>query len=156
MKWHEHFGLSHAPFSKDIADRDLWLTPAKTAAVDELAEAVEERNCGALLVGDSGDGKSCVLRALRYRLADTPVRLTYCHNATLGRRDFYRQICRALGLNPKATAAAVFNTIATTSATSAASNSTRCSSSTRPTCSTRTCSTTCTSWPTTSGTRSRS
>jgi general secretion pathway protein A len=34
--------------------------------------------------------------------------LTYCHNATLGRRDFYRQLCLALGLSPKATAAAVF------------------------------------------------
>src|SRR5262249_54388657 len=34
--------------------------------------------------------------------------LTYCHNATLGRRDFYRQLCLALGLNPAATAAAVF------------------------------------------------
>lgn len=35
-------------------------------------------------------------------------RLTYCHNATLGRRDFYRQLCVALGLTPSATAAAVF------------------------------------------------
>ncbi|WP_239989238.1 AAA family ATPase [Corallococcus macrosporus] len=35
-------------------------------------------------------------------------RLTYCHNATLGRRDFYRQLCLALGLTPSATAAAVF------------------------------------------------
>jgi type II secretory pathway predicted ATPase ExeA len=37
--------------------------------------------------------------------------LTYCHNAILGRRDFYRQLCLALGLNPKATAASVFYTI---------------------------------------------
>jgi len=35
-------------------------------------------------------------------------RLTYCHNATLGRRDFYRQLCLALGLSPSAAAAAVF------------------------------------------------
>lgn len=111
MRWHEHFGLSHAPFSKDIADQDLWLTPAKRAAVDDLAEAVGERSCGALLVGDSGDGKSCVLRALRHQLVGASVRLTYCHNATLGRRDFYRQLCQALGLNPKATAAGVFNAI---------------------------------------------
>ena len=30
------------------------------------------------------------------------------HNATLGRRDFYRQLCATLGLQPKASAAAVF------------------------------------------------
>ena len=49
-----------------------------------------------------------MLRALRHRLPQGGYRLTYCHNATLGRRDFYRQICFALGLSPKATAAAVF------------------------------------------------
>jgi type II secretory pathway predicted ATPase ExeA len=48
------------------------------------------------------------LRALRQRLPQTGFRLTYCHNATLGRRDFYRQLCLALGLTPSATAAAVF------------------------------------------------
>ncbi len=111
MSWLDHFGLTQAPFGKAIADADLWLTPAKADAVAEIAEAISECATGVLLVGDSGLGKSCVLRALRHQLADAPVRLTYCHNATLGRRDFYRQICRALGLSPKATAAAVFNAV---------------------------------------------
>ncbi len=111
MKWLDHFGLTQPPFSKAIADDDLWLTATKKGAVDELLEAIEGRATGALLVGESGQGKTCVLRALRHRLAGAPVRLTYCHNATLGRRDFYRQICRALGLSPKATAAGVFNAV---------------------------------------------
>ena len=38
---------------------------------------------------------------------------TYCYNATLGRRDFYRQPCLALGLSPSATAAAVFYPVST-------------------------------------------
>ena len=54
-----------------------------------------------------------MLRALRHRLGKDGFRLTYCHNATLGRRDFYRHVCLALGLSPKATAAAVFYAIAT-------------------------------------------
>ena len=58
-------------------------------------------------------GKTCVLRALRHRLPHAGYRLTYCHNATLGRRDFYRQICLALGLTPSATAAAVFYAVST-------------------------------------------
>lgn len=108
MTWLDHFGLHDHPFSKEIADGNLFLPASKAAIVDDLLEAIGERAGGVLLVGDAGLGKSCVLRAVRHRLGDAPVRLTYCHNATLGRRDFYRQICVALGLAPKATAAAVF------------------------------------------------
>src|SRR5436309_2308717 len=102
-----HFGFSAAPFSKEIADGELWLPPSKQQLVDGLSEALRER-ASVLLVGDPGVGKTCVLRALRQRLPQTGFRLTYCHNATLGRRDFYRQLCLALGLSPSATAAAVF------------------------------------------------
>jgi type II secretory pathway predicted ATPase ExeA len=52
-------------------------------------------------------------RTRSHRLPQTGVRLTYCHNATLGRRDFYRQLCVALGLSPSATAAAVFYAVST-------------------------------------------
>jgi general secretion pathway protein A len=101
------FGLSESPFSKEIPDSDLWLPPSKQALVEELCEAVHAR-AQVLLVGEPGAGKTCVLRALRHRLPQAGFRLTYCHNATLGRRDFYRQLCQALGLTPAATAAAVF------------------------------------------------
>jgi type II secretory pathway predicted ATPase ExeA len=106
------FGLEEPPFSKEIADRDLWLPSSKTAIVEELVDAVEER-ASVLLTGEPGVGKTCVLRALRARLPAAGFRLTYCHNATLGRRDFYRQLCLALGLSPHATAAAVFYNVAT-------------------------------------------
>ena len=101
-----HFGLREPPFSKEIPDADLWLPPSKEELCDDLVDAVGEHE-SVLLVGDPGVGKTCVLRALRQRLTGA-FRLTYCHNATLGRRDFYRQLCMALGLSPQATAAAVF------------------------------------------------
>ena len=106
------FGLSEIPFSKEIADGDLWLPSSKKALVDDLCEAVND-HASILLVGEPGVGKSCVLRALRHRLPEAGFRLTYCSNVTLGRRDFYRQLCLALGLSPKATAAAVFHTVST-------------------------------------------
>lgn len=106
------FGLSESPFSKEIPDGDLWLPASKQTTVDELCEALHERS-QVLLVGEPGAGKTCVLRALRHRLPQAGFRLTYCHNATLGKRDFYRQLCLALGLNPSATAAAVFYAINT-------------------------------------------
>jgi general secretion pathway protein A len=107
-----HFGLSAAPFTKEIADEDLWLPPSKQQIVEDLCDALGDR-ASVLLVGDPGVGKTCVLRALRHRLPQTGFRLTYCHNATLGRRDFYRQLCLALGLKPSATAAAVFYAVTT-------------------------------------------
>ena len=101
------FAMSEAPFFKEIPDSDLWLPPSKQEVVEEVCEAVQE-HAQVLLVGEPGAGKTCVLRAVRQRLPQAGFRLTYCHNATLGRRDFYRQLCHALGLTPAATAAAVF------------------------------------------------
>ena len=108
--WVRHFELSAPPFDKDLPDDELWLPTSKTLLVDELVEAVHAHQ-HILLVGEPGVGKTCTLRALRRRLPDAGFRLTYCHNATLGRRDFYRQLCQSLGLSPKATAAAVFYAI---------------------------------------------
>lgn len=102
-----HFGFKSQPFSKEIGDAELWLPPSKKQLVDDLCEAVGD-HASILLTGDPGVGKTCVLRALRHRLPESGFRFTYCHNATLGRRDFYRQLCFALGLSPSATAAAVF------------------------------------------------
>jgi len=72
-----------------------------------LVEALDER-ASVTLTGEPGVGKTCVLRALRHKLPMAGFRLTYCHNATLGRRDFYRQLCLALGLPTSASAAAIF------------------------------------------------
>lgn len=111
-RWLSHWGLREAPFSKEIADADLWVPAARAAAIERLVETCRERG-HAVLAGEPGVGKTCVLRALRHRLPEAGFRLTYCHNVTLGRRDFYRHVCLALGLSPKATAAAVFYAIST-------------------------------------------
>jgi general secretion pathway protein A len=110
--WLRHFGLSQPPFSKDLPDDDLWLPSSRKEVVDDLVEALHQRQ-HAIVVGDPGVGKTCTLRALRRRLPESGFRLTYCHNATLGRRDFYRQLCLALGLPVKATAAGVFYALST-------------------------------------------
>ncbi len=106
------FGLREPAFSKEIPDADLWLPPSKQSVVDALLEALDER-ASVVLVGEPGVGKTCVLRALRHRIPHAGFRLCYCHNATLGRRDFYRQLCLALGLSPSATAAVVFYAVST-------------------------------------------
>lgn len=106
-RWLAHYRFTEPPFDKALDDGALWMPTSRKNVVDELVEAVHERQ-HVLLTGEPGIGKTCVLRALRHRLPEAGVRLTYCHNVTLGRRDFYRQLCLAIGLSPKATAAAVF------------------------------------------------
>lgn len=108
------FSLTQPPFAKDLADEELFLPPSKEGLLSELLEALSARG-SVLLCGEPGVGKTCLLRALRHRLTEPAnrYRLTYCHNATLGRRDFYRQLCLALGLTPSATAAGVFYAVST-------------------------------------------
>lgn len=101
------FGLRSQPFSKEIDDQDLWLPESKAELVAEIEEAVQGRE-SVLLLGEPGVGKTCVLRALRRRLPEAGFRLTYCRNTTLGRRDFYRYLCHALGLQPTTSAANLF------------------------------------------------
>jgi general secretion pathway protein A len=110
MKWPAHFGLNALPFSKEVQDAELWVPSSRLRIVDHVVDACHDRG-HILLTGEPGVGKTCVLRAVRHRLPTDGFRLTYCHNATLGRRDFYRHVCLALGLSPKATAAAVFYAI---------------------------------------------
>jgi type II secretory pathway predicted ATPase ExeA len=102
-----HFGLTQVPFSKQVDDGDLWLPPSKVTLIDQMAQALHHRQ-SILLDGEPGVGKTCVLRALRARLPEANYRLTYCHNASLGRRDFYRQVCMTLDLPLKATVASLF------------------------------------------------
>ena len=108
MKYLEHFDLISPPFTKEIEADNLCLPSSKETLIDEPCEAANER-ASVLLTCVPGTGKTCVLRALLHRLPAEGFRLTYCHNATLGRRDFYRQLCLALGLSPHAAAASVLN-----------------------------------------------
>lgn len=111
MKWLAHWGLSCSPFTKEVADKDLWVPSSREEVLSQVVDACRERG-HVLLAAEPGVGKTCILRALRHRLPEQGFRFTYCHNATLGRRDFYRHVCLSLGLETKATAAAVFYTIA--------------------------------------------
>lgn len=103
----DHFGFTAAPFSKEIDDDKLWLPPSKKSVVSDLVECVQERK-HAVVTGESGAGKTCVTRAAGHALGHQTVRLTYCHNVTLGRRDFYRHLCHALGVPYGSTAGDVF------------------------------------------------
>lgn len=107
-----HFGLTAHPFTKDIGDTDLWMPPSNQSLIEDLTDAMHAR-ASVLLTGEPGVGKTCVLRALRHALTPTNFRLVYCQNTTVGRRDFYRHLCLALGLPRAATAGDLFLTVST-------------------------------------------
>lgn len=110
--WFELLGCREAPFAKDFAPGEVWVPRSLQATFDAALEALALKYTVSI-TGESGGGKTSLLRAIRHALHGEAYRLSYCHNATLGRRDFYRQLCLALGLAPAATAAGVFYAVTT-------------------------------------------
>lgn len=104
------FRLTRAPFAKDVGTDALWLDDERERAVAQLLQAVSNRQ-HALILGEPGVGKTTVLRALRDQLSPVHFNCHYLAFVTLSPRDFTRQLCHALDLEPKATAAALFNAL---------------------------------------------
>jgi general secretion pathway protein A len=104
------YGLTRLPFSKDIPASEMLDTEGLQAARERLQAALEGR-ASAVVTGDSGSGKTCLLRAMEEHLPQGRYRIHYVHNATVNRRDFYRQLSIGMGLEPRATFAALFAAI---------------------------------------------
>jgi type II secretory pathway predicted ATPase ExeA len=104
------YGLTRPPFSKDIPASEMLDTEALQSARERLKAALEGRT-SAVMTGDSGSGKTCLLRALEEDLPQGRYRIHYVHNATVNRRDFYRQLSIGMGLEPRATFAALFSSV---------------------------------------------
>lgn len=104
------YSLTRPPFSKDIPPSEMLATVPLEAARQRLRAALEGR-ASAVVTGDSGCGKTCLVRALEEDLPQGRYRLHYIHNATVNRRDFYRQLSIGMGLEPHATFAALFATV---------------------------------------------
>jgi type II secretory pathway predicted ATPase ExeA len=104
------FNFTREPFAKDFPIADLFLDEARSRTLETLQGAIEQR-FSVLLTAEPGVGKSCLVRRLASQLHPGRVKVQNLHNATLGRRDFYRQLCWGLGLKPSATPAALFRAI---------------------------------------------
>lgn len=101
------FHLERRPFAKDVPCEHLWLDDTRTLAIDRMLDAVTCHK-HVLVEGEPGCGKTTVLRALQSRLSPVHFRPVYVSHVTLGPRDFYRLLALALGVEAKATAAALF------------------------------------------------
>src|SRR3984893_7166438 len=101
------YGLTRFPFSKDLPPSEMLDTDGLRAARERRQAALEGR-ASAVVTGDSGSGKTCLLRAMEEDLPQGRYRIHYVHNATVNRRDFYRQLSIGMGLEPPAAFAARF------------------------------------------------
>lgn len=106
----EFFQLRRRPFDKDVPNEALWLDSDRSDAIDRLVGAVTARQ-HVLVVGEPGVGKNCVVRGLKARLSPLHYRPTYVAHGALGKRDFYKQICIALGIECKLMPATLFTAI---------------------------------------------
>jgi general secretion pathway protein A len=104
------YGLAREPFTKDIAPAEMLQTEPLQEALQSLKAAVEGRT-SAVITGDSGCGKTCLLRALEEDLPQGRYRLHYAYNSTVNRRDFYRQLSIGMGLEPHSSFAALHASI---------------------------------------------
>jgi general secretion pathway protein A len=104
------YGLTRPPFSKDIPPAEMFRTEQFEESLQSMKAAIEGQT-SAVITGDSGSGKTCLIRALEEDLPPGRYRLHYTPNASVNRRDFYRQISIDLGLDPRSTFAALYSSV---------------------------------------------
>ena len=97
-----HFGLAEWPFTSEISVTKMWRHPGLDDLVDDLEETVSTR-MSAAVIAPSGAGKTALLRRLVERLPDTRYKVADVKVTSVGNRDFYRGLARALGIEPAGT-----------------------------------------------------
>jgi len=93
----QHFGLRHAPLGKDSAA--LWDDGALAHLKERFNWLVHAPGI-AVLTGEPGVGKTAALRSLTRDLNPHRYQVLYQAETDFGRFDIYRNLARALGLEP--------------------------------------------------------
>lgn len=99
---YEHFyGLRERPFDLTPDPRYLVATEVHQEALSNIEYAIASRKGVALLVGESGTGKTTVIRAAISKQSSR----THCvhlHNPALTRKEFVQMLAARFGLSPRA------------------------------------------------------
>ncbi len=105
-----YFNLSALPFTKEIPAEKLLHLPTIEKAVGTARLLVETRGIG-VLIGESGAGKSCIIRLLESGLNPGLNKLIYFCHSSIGILEFYSHLCAGFGLEAKRMRAAMFRSI---------------------------------------------
>jgi len=104
------YGITGDPFAKEVESEDFHVTDDFTLDMNRVKAALEARS-GVVITGESGNGKTVRWRGVENALPSGQYRVHYLANSMVNHRDFYRQLSMALGLEARATAAALFSQV---------------------------------------------
>lgn len=106
----QFFGLERLPFDKETETTSLQKLPSVQANLESLSLFVDTRGT-ALVCGQSGSGKSCLLRLLCNELHQGLYKPLYLCHASVSVSEFYTHIAATLGLPACGRRAALFRAI---------------------------------------------
>jgi len=94
------YGLSHAPFSRDIPTQELYPSLVLEETLGRL-EYAAERRWFAVITGDSGTGKTTTIRRYAEILDPAKFKVLYLSDSKLTPRHFYKGLLEQLGCESK-------------------------------------------------------
>lgn len=98
--YRQFFGLRREPFDKDIDVKELFLSNDIREAEARLKYMTETRGIF-LLIGESGSGKTAILRHTTEMLGQTLYKVCYLSLTTLTVNDFFSALVSMLGEQPR-------------------------------------------------------
>jgi type II secretory pathway predicted ATPase ExeA len=98
-KLNQYWGLTKAPFGRDLAPSMLHRHASHSEAVARISWCIAERRIG-VITGEVGAGKTVAIRAALSTLDTSRHIVIYLPNPTVGVRGIHHQIVAALGGQP--------------------------------------------------------
>ncbi len=105
-----HFNLSSEPFTREIKTERLKQLPGVKKALEQLHILFDTKGFG-ILTGQSGTGKTCVLRMAVDSLNPGMYKTYYICHTSVGIQEFYTHLCNIFGLEPAGRRATMFKSI---------------------------------------------
>lgn len=95
-----HYGFSHTPFGRDIPTDKLYKGDDSEEVIERLRYATK-RQLFAVMTGDSGVGKTTLLRRFGDELENSRHKVLYISDSQMTPRTFYKGILEQLGFEAK-------------------------------------------------------
>ena len=96
----EFYGFAHMPFSRSIPTDKLYRGNEIDELIDRL-KFVADRQLFAVVTGDSGTGKTTILRCFNDALVDKSYKVLYIADSKLTPRVFYKEVLEQLGFEAR-------------------------------------------------------
>jgi len=93
------YGLTHMPFSKEIPTNKLFVNEQMKETCARLSIALENEDV-AMITGDAGSGKSCIIRKFCHDLDENKYKKVYLSGESLKLGDIAKQILQGLNITP--------------------------------------------------------